>query len=755
MTAMKWIKYIAGMAVMTAAGVLLQGCSLDAPFGDGGEGSLSITAEMNGDVACTRAVPENNQYLREKCIVYIENARGVMRKYKGVDNIPQNISLKVGHYVCNAWSGDSVPASYTDKFYRGKQEFEITENQNTSLMLKCNLANVVVSVDPVSLNVGLKELKVSFSTTRGELSFDETTIPEGKGYFMTPSPEMKLKDADAYDANTTLSIKIEGKKQDGSAYTRTETVKNIQRAHEYSLVLSKEDKPIDEGGALISIVIKDIPIIEDTIEIFEAPVVRGIGFDAEEQVISIDNNFKDTKIYVRGYYGLSSLIMTPSINFSDLESGVNILDPSVMASLSAKGIIVERTESVDAESSVKVDEVYVTFRGSYLNSLAASDTEYSILFEGTDERHLTGSGALHIANTEAAITRIDDVVTQPAPQQPMAILARRATLSGMLYNAEATSYGIKYRKAGTAEWMTAAADNASAKRGRIPATRANGLSYTVTLTDLEPGTTYEYKAYADDFEAKDTYSFTTESIFVIPNASFEDWSKYSAQTLLGTKDVIFPGTGNTTTFWDSGNEGAATANKVVTDKSTDMVHSGTYSARLGSLSALGVLAAGNVFIGDYVRTDGTNGVLSEGREYNGSHPSKLKVWVNYRPGTVDIVKSGNESKLPFAKGENDHGQIYIALTDEPIEIRTNPDNQKLFSVDDPHVLAYGQVTWTDAFGPDGALEAVEIPFTYYERANTTAPKYIIVVCCASKFGDFFSGSSKSVMYLDDFELIYE
>jgi hypothetical protein len=244
-------------------------------------------------------------------------------------------------------------------------------------------------------------------------------------------------------------------------------------------------------------------------------------------------------------------------------------------------------------------------------------------------------------------------------------------------------------------------------------------------------------------------------MYTIPNDSFEEWDTYSASTMLGTKNVVFPGTGERS-FWDSGNEGAATANMTLTNKSTDMVHSGTYSARLASSKAFGMLAAGNVFVGSYVKTDGTNGVLSLGRDMGFStHPSKVAVYVNYRPGTVDIIKSGNEDYLDFTTGENDHGQIYIAIVDEPIDIRTNPNNQKLFDPNDSHVIAYGQITWKDNYGEDGQLQRIEIPFTYYDRANTTRATYLVVTCCASKFGDFFSGSSSSVLYLDDFELVYE
>ena len=105
-------------------------------------------------------------------------------------------------------------------------------------------------------------------------------------------------------------------------------------------------------------------------------------------------------------------------------------------------------------------------------------------------------------------------------------------------------------------------------------------------------------------------------------------------------------------------------------------------------------------------------------------------------------------------GGSDHGQIYVALTTEPIEIRTNPSNRKLLDKDEAAVLAYGERTFTSSFGPDGSLESLEIPIEYNARANTQRPKYLVIVVSASKYGDYFSGAVGSVMYVDDFELIY-
>ncbi|MDE6298003.1 MAG: PCMD domain-containing protein, partial [Muribaculaceae bacterium] len=408
------------------------------------------------------------------------------------------------------------------------------------------------------------------------------------------------------------------------------------------------------------------------------------------------------------------------------------------------------------------------FSKNFFDALPSSEEEYVIEIHAIDRSGKRTDGSLRIANTESAIEVMAPVEAAPVPDpanQPMAITGTKATLTGYLYNPEVNDYGIMYREAGASEWNKVAAKNSGASarkklrsmtRAQI-ATRAEKVTYSVTLTGLKPGTTYEYKSYADDYEKGAVKSFVTESKFVIPNASFEDWSTYSAKTMLGKKNVVLPWSigDKNASFWGSGNEGSATANMTLTDKSGDMTHSGSYSARLETKAALGIIAAGNIFIGSYVETDGTNGVLSLGRLYNGSHPSKLKVWANYRPGNGVTVKDENASFLPAGfKGGKDHGQIYVALTTEPVEIRTNPNNRKLFDPLEECVLAYGEKTFTENFGPDGSLEALEIPIEYNSRANTQAPKYLVIVVSASKYGDFFSGAAGSVFYLDDFELVY-
>ncbi|MCM1369713.1 MAG: DUF4493 domain-containing protein [Candidatus Amulumruptor caecigallinarius] len=759
-------KYLTLSVVALAAGSLISSCAMEEPFGDSGEGSLTLTTEIRGDVriSSTRSIPADElAALREKCVVYIENSKGVIRKWKGLDNIPQHVQLKVGHYLAEAWSGDSVSASFSSKFYRGKQEFDIEEGEN-SLMLHCNIANVIASVDPASLSVDLKDLKVTFSHSRGELVFDKDNIETAKGYFMMPN------------ADKNLNYKIEGVTNDGKPYVRFGEIENVQRAHEYRLTVAQDENEVTEGGALIRIVIEDIPVIEDEVEIFPGPAVSMVNGNIDEQVVSLDHNFSDVQLYVRGYFGMNSVTMNLSDNVPDIENGLNLLDGSVISDLASKGIRVERTVSQDASSSVEggkvnVEEVYVVFTRNFLNSLPESDSEFTFTLNAVDGRRKQGSATLRVANSAAAVEYLAPVGTSPVSDL-LAVGVSRARLSGNVYDAaSAVRFGIRYRVAGASEWINAypsSSSEAAARRKARANTRAGVVSraavapFDVIVTGLNPGTTYEYQAFCNGYDNAEVITFTTETAFEIPNSSMEEWGTYVAKTLLGNKTVIFPGTGNTTEvgvrsdhFWDTGNEGGATANLSLTNKSSDMVRSGSYSARLASGSAMGVIAAGNLFTGLYVKTEGTNGVLSLGNTYNGSHPSKLQVWANYRPGGSVKVKSGNESYVEVVKDGTDQAQIYVALTDGAVDVRTSPDNRKLFNKDDEQVVAYGQVTWKEAFGPDGSLKLVEIPLEYKENAKTKRPTHLVIVATASKFGDYFCGSASSVMYLDDFKLVYE
>ena len=743
---MKKFKIWGAGLILALAG---QACVSEDPFSSGGEGTLKLSAEIRSEITTRAGDLTSDPTLRDKCVVYIETSRGLIRKFKGLDNIPELISLKSGKYLAEAWTGDSVSASFGSKFYRGMQEFTIADGDNKALSLKCNIANVVVSVNPDALSLGITDLKVTFSHSRGSLEFTEDNIRDAKGYFMMPN------------ADKNLSYKVEGLKADGTPIKKEGIIQNVERAHEYVLNITAEAGGNNQGGALIKIRIDDIPLIEEVVEIYGRPTIEGVEFNIDEQVVGIPgtpegekNAFTDKIVYVRGYEGIYRLQLRGGQNFQELGhiiADLNLIQSDInKAELEAHGITWDGPNDVyDAATGKRMAEMRITFKKAFFDHLPQKDTEYRLDIIARDNqaqpKHRTKT--LRVATSEAAVEVKAPVEAAPAPDpenEPMAVLSKSATLTGYVMAEDATDYGIKYRKQGDSEWIRVAAQT----------TRAARTEFTVSLTGLEPNTTYEYAAYASGYDDGEIQTITTESVFVIPNSSMEEWGEYQASTPLGTKTVKFPGTERN--FWDSGNAGAAAANDILTEPSSVMINSGATSVKLTSkecgLLSIKKFAAGNLFAGEYVRTDGTDGVLSFGRPYDGSHPSKLSVYVNYRPA-VGSGKGANDSYI--ASGQMDQGQIYVALSTEAVEIRTKSSKQKLFNPDDACILAYGQLTLTENFGPDGGLEKIEIPIEYYDRAKNHKPKYLVIVCSASKYGDYFSGGPGSTMYLDDFELIYD
>ncbi len=728
-------------------------CVSEEPFGSGSEGQLCLVTEINGDVKVeTRADDDNltsNASLREKCVVYIESSKGVVRKFIGLDNVPQApITLKNGHYVAEAWTGDSVSASFSSKFYRGKEEFDIAGGDNKVQVLKCNIANVIVSVNQDVLQLGLKNVKIVFSHSRGSLEFTEENIATEKGYFMMPN------------ADKNLQYTVTGEKIDGTPIMRTGVIENVQRAHEYIMNITAEAGENNEGGGLIKISIQDVPVINETVNIYGRPTIAGEGFDIDEQIIGdrsatagTSKAFTDHIVFVRAYAAINHIQLVFGSEFAEplKNNTIHLFHPDGLTKSDLADLGIDwdgPTERFDAgPENMRMEEMRITFKKKFFDSLAPLATEYKIKIivqDNQEDGSKTSTATLRIATSEEAIEHKAPVETADAPDpvaEPMAILAHSATVYGKLVDETVSDYGIKYRKQGTSNWTAVSAKN----------TRATSTKYSVNLTGLEAGTTYEYKAYSDEYDDGAILTFTTESHFIIPNASMEQWSNYSSN-----EKILLPGAGGERTFWDSGNHGSATMSVTLTQSSEDLKHSGNLSAKLRSqfvgIGSVGKFAAGNLFVGEYYKTNGTNGEIYFGREYNGSHPKALKLYVNYRPAVAD--KNGSKNGK-LKQGDLDKGQVYVALTTEKIHIDTRYPDTMLWNTDAESVLAYGEKIFSENYGPDGSLQELIIPLDYKASAKSIKPQYLVIVCTASYYGDYFDGGEGSTMYVDDFELIYE
>lgn len=734
----KYISLAAGAMLFAGLG---QSCISETPFGLEGEGTLRMKFVLNSDL--TRAETDQDA-LRSSCVVYISSEQGLIHKYKDLATIPEALPLKSGNYVIEAWAGDSVAASFDKKFYSAYQPMTVETGAMVSQVVTCRIANVVVSVNPTTVDADLmKNWNITVSNTKGSLVFNEENYGYQKGYYMMPQ------------ADKELTVTVAGTTANGNTFTKTQKILNPKKGHEYVLNLAYNPVYDQVGGSFVNISVDDTEIlVESEVELFARPAFKGADFNVDNQIVGNAGAFTDKIVKVSAFGGLKSmrLLSDDYAAFGLPTSEIDLLNvvADAKADLNDKGL---RWDNI-YNASRNLATSYITFGREMLNRMPERDQEYQLTIEATDTYGKSTSQMIRIAVGEGAVVIDDPVVMNlPASDDHMAILSKSATLTGSLVNAGAETPGVEYRASGSQTWMfmplsaqtrsKAAARHLSAAQ----ALRAKGTPFTVTLTGLQPGTRYEYRAASGDFRGESMW-FTTEGTFTIPNASMESWSNY-----VGNSKVRIASADGQSTFWDSGNHGSSKMSVTLTDGSSDMAHSGSLSAKLRSqfvgIAGIGKFAAGNLFSG-VITINGTNGIVDFGRSYDGSHPSSLRLWANYRPGTAQSKGAGD--KVP--QGTTDFGQIYVAITSGTIQVDTTKP-ETFVTPENAKILGYGQVTWNEAFGPDGSLQVVNIPITYRAAAKTVKPTHIIIVCTASKYGDYFQGGEGSTLYVDDFELTYE
>lgn len=227
------------------------------------------------------------------------------------------------------------------------------------------------------------------------------------------------------------------------------------------------------------------------------------------------------------------------------------------------------------------------------------------------------------------------------------------------------------------------------------------------------------------------------------NSGFEHWSKKSG--------TWYPYPENATQaqkVWDSANKGLSIlgANTTTPEyKHLAPGSKGKTAAKIESRKVFGIFVAGNLFTGVFNKTSGTSGaVLTFGVPFN-KRPVSLSGWYHYLPGTVNYAKAPHKDR----KGKADEGGIDITLTDWTHPLTIDTVKEKFTdSETNPHAIGYGKLILSK--GTDGYVH-FELPITYKSDA---APAYIIISATSSRLGEFFTGSSDSVLYLDDWQLNY-
>lgn len=318
----------------------------------------------------------------------------------------------------------------------------------------------------------------------------------------------------------------------------------------------------------------------------------------------------------------------------------------------------------------------------------------------------------------------------------------------------------------------------------VDALRASEGKYEATLAGLAPSTEYTYKLLIDGVEMG-SKTLTTESAPNVPNHSFEYVSTVSGNSYYKWYDPNCGTTDGSEKFWGSGNgekgeaggvAGSASMGITITYVDESDKVDGERSVRAQSGSILGMLAAGNIFTGNFSGLVGTSGgKVSFGRPWT-SRPTAVSFWIKYTASQINILSDSCPSEAGIVKNSSyDRCRVAIALGtwnyktyggDKNCPILCNTTDESTF-VDyytDPSTIANGEII---LFGNGkqkingGSEETVDnavwrkvtIPLIYHD--TNTYPTHIVIMGASSMYGDYFTGSDDAKMWLDDVHLIYE
>lgn len=688
------ISYISALALGAA---LLAGCTKG--FDENSfEGEGSVSFDMNFDGAITRALvsaPEN-------VVVKIGVPDvGYTHIFTGLNNVPSELWLASGNYFAEVTGGVAQAPSFTENYtFRGYEAFTVTDGAKTSVAVECRITTTLVSVKfDSSLDEWLTAYELKLFPTPGSSSnfvFDAThKYPETVVY------------ANLEDKQTAMdwTFTATNKRQHEGPVTKTGTFSGLQAGKRYNATIKYSY--VDKVGTFEFDITVDESLVEITHDIVISQKPAFEGLDLAVPVAPIDGQV----LGVTSGAGIQSIVFSEGAFGTEYKivEGGNV----VMAegTLSGDGIAVASTDRGFA----------LTFgRAFFRKVVAAGNTPVKITV--TDPRGRTNEGYL-TSGPGAAI----------APERGD-IWAGHVDAKGFILDETLTDpVQFAYRTVGGAWSYVDAAKN--------------GSEYTAKIPGLTPETAYEMDLKIGSDLVGVIRTFTTDAAPQMPNSSFDAWFSASSKW--------YPGTSTTDQYWDTANKGIAASQQPTLPVSNLVeLHPGAAEGDQGAYMKPTVyfskFAAGNLYTGIFgsITLVPVGANVKFGRPFTG-RPTSLKGWLKANPGAIT-----HSTLAEKPTGSTDEFQIYVMLTDWTDQRVVNTGSvSTLIDNAANYVIAYGDIAeagftntqvydWTE----------FEIPITW---RDDRIPSYIVVVACTSKYGDYFTGSTNSELWVDDFELVYE
>lgn len=686
------------------------------------QGYLELGVSKNVEVI-TRGFDVEDQSLAVN--IFAGSNDSIVKHFSDYNDMAgDRVLLDVGTYKVEVSSNPTSKLEFEQPtFYGEKTNVAVTAGKTTAVSVECFLSCVKVTTEFTKPVQDMFASVIARISDRSGSYLDYGLKETRAGYFQ---PGYILVDL-------TLTNK------EGLEFKMSKLIDKTEARDHYHLVFDMIDSGDDNSGMDFDITIEDDPTNDENHTVTiplpetgygqEPPVVKFVDGEGKEipnnTISKTEDSTDELKAIVKissENIGLKSVTMLANSSYDGLSASWNILDEASSSILSEKGIVVTKPE--------KLTEVLVVDFSHFATTIKEGTHEFTFV-------------ALDNLGHES-VEKVTIKVNPPMETLPANAWAHFATLNGRVTGATSDgNYSFEYRVKGTEQWTLVTGE-------------VHVLEETITqvLPDLNANTAYECRLVNDGNPAE-SVEFTTEEAMALPNGNFDTWFVDA-----NNKNTQYPGESLENKFWDSGNEGSNTIKEVnPTKKETSDVVSGS-AARLTSTEVDAILfkvfAAGSVYTGDFLeavvggfKPEDSGAKLSFGQPFE-ARPKCMTGYYKYNPVNVNYTSS----KVPQVKsGDRDSCAIYIALTDweKPFEVNTQSSTFVNFS--DEHIIAYGELAKDEMSPPsmDG-YEPFVIDLKY--RDLNRKPKYILVVCSSSKYGDYFVGGVGSTLLVDDLELIY-
>lgn len=724
-------RYIIGL--ITVFAFLAVSCHRELKDDAKGYVYLNIGHDQKEEVIVKAAEPVTTPY-----IVEIYNSAGLLHKVTDHRTLTADspLELLIGTYTVKAMNREFANESFHE-YFSAERQIRVLPEQTLMFDMTCVRSDVRFSVEfPVEFSELFKRYEV------------RVTNGTGNELILSNSPDQNdpcqasLSDIASFDVTGQLSWSLYLKNIDsaddnnvGGIYiTDTKTYQNVKAGDHYHLKFDLAEPEEIDGVFALRVVVNG-----ETIE--ELHNIQ-IDFDQEGKPSCRANEGFDIPTELGEY--MTVIFESPTDKYLTFETPVGLKHLYVShydEDLTRLGL----PHMTDLYKGTQSQKDVLTVLGIAHNVAATRSvvnlTNFiKILPQGVYDFTVTAIDTKgRYAKCHLPIEIVLDVDAEAASCTPW---AEFAYVEARYFSSPAPEgLTFQYRNALDTEWLTLSASKVEINQ--------NTMRYSARIDGLEAGTNYVFRAAsANDIavgkESKEI-SFTTETAPVISNLSFDDWYQDDS--------VWYPNVNSSNFVWDTANEGTSSLSVYPTEPETSHLAPNTNNQKAAKLMSKSVtmvgLAAGNIYTGDFIgaKISLTNpgAELDWGTQFNG-RPIALRGYYDYRPGTVDVANS------PYSdmNGKSDIGQVQMILTGWDKKFRINTQTKTFVKVDeDEDIIAYGTM---DLHATSDYVRFT-IPLQYRDIARI--PTYVVVVGSASKYGDYYTGSTSSVLYLDEFEFVYD